>query len=93
MPLYTIIADHGGGVYIAQHRARSPAAALAEWIQDDDSSKPIHRGKRVTIDRLRSDLLDPDSKLVPLEGRMHVWCMSANVRNRLLLLNVVETRA
>lgn len=39
------------------------------------------------------DLLGPDSKLVPVDGRVHVWCMSAIVRNTLLLLNVVETKA
>lgn len=93
MPLYTIIADHDGGTYIAQHRARSATAALAKWLQDDDSGKPIHRGRRATRDRLRSDLLDPDSKLVPLDGRVHVWCTAVIVRNTLLLLNVVETKA
>lgn len=93
MPLYTIIADHDAGVYVAQHRARSATAALAKWLQADDSSKPIHRGRRATRDRLMCDLLGPDSKLVPVDGRVHVWCMSAIVRNTLLLLNVVETKA
>src|SRR5688572_20347508 len=93
MSLFTIIADHDGGLYIAQHRARSPTAALAKWLQEDDSSKPVHRGRRATKDRLRSDLLDSDNKLVPLDGRVHVWCTTAIVRGTLLLLNVVETKA
>lgn len=93
MPLYTIIADHDGGLYISQHRARTPALALAKWLQHDNSSNPVHGGRRSTRDRLGKGLLDPDNRLVPLDGCVRVWCTSEIVRGRLLLLNIVETRA
>jgi hypothetical protein len=93
MPLYTIIADHDGGLYISQHRARSAALALTRWVLDDNSSKPVHGGRRATRERLRRDLLDPDNRLVPLDGCAHVWCTNEIVRGKLLLLNVVETKA
>jgi hypothetical protein len=93
MPLYTIIADHDGGLYISQHRARTPSSALAKWVQHDNSSKPVHRARRSTRERLSQDLLDPDNKLVPLDGCVRVWCTSEIVRGRLLLLNIVETKA
>jgi hypothetical protein len=92
MPLYTIVADHDGGLYVAQHRARSAKSALTKWVQDDDSSKPVHGGRRAARERLRRDLLNPDLRLVPLDGCVRVWCSSELVRGKLLLLNVVETK-
>ena len=92
MPLYTIIADHAGGLYISQHRARSARLALTKWVQDDNSSKPVHAARRATRQRLRRNLLDPENRLVPLDGCAHVWCTSEIVRGQLLLLNVVETK-
>jgi hypothetical protein len=93
MPLYTIIADHDGGLYTSQHHARTPASALAKWVQHDSSSNPVHGGRRSTRERLSKDLLDLDNKLVPLDGCVRVWCTCEIVRGKLLLLNVVETRA
>ncbi len=93
MPLYTIIADHDGGLYISQHRARTPASALAKWLQHDNSSNPVHAGPRSTRERLSKELLDADNKLVPLDGCVRVWCTSEIVRGKLLLLNIVETKA
>ncbi len=93
MPLYTIIAEHYGGTYVSQHRARTPGSALAKWLQHDDSSNPVHGGRRSIRERLSKDLLDRDNKLVPLDGCVRVWCTSEIVRGRLLLLNIVETKA
>ncbi|HEY5914194.1 MAG TPA: hypothetical protein VJA21_26705 [Verrucomicrobiae bacterium] len=93
MPLYTIIAEHDGGTYISQHQARIPGSALAKWLQHDDSSNPVHGRRRSTRERLSKDLLDPDNKLVPLDGCVRVWCTSESVRGKLLLLNIVETKA
>ena len=93
MPLYTIIANHDDGLYISQPRARTAVSALARWVQDDKSSHVIHKGRRSTKERLEKDLLDPKNRLVPLDGCVCVWCASEIVRGKLLLINIVETRA
>ncbi len=93
MPLYTMIAEHDGGTYISQHRARTVTLALAKWLHDDNSSNLVHRRRRSTRDRLERDLLDPESKPVPVDGCVRAWCTSGVVRGKLLLLHIVETKA
>jgi hypothetical protein len=91
MPLYTILAEYAGGTYLAQHRARSPRAAVAEWAQDSDCAGYVVRKRRVAQESLQRDLLDPENHLVPVAGLERVWCTDALVRGRLLLLHIVET--
>jgi hypothetical protein len=91
MALYTIIADYAGGTYTAQHRATSPRAALTKWVRDSDSAKYVHGRNQAAQEALQRDLTDPDTIPVPLTGLVRVWCASALVRGKLLLLNIVET--
>ncbi len=68
--------------------------ALAKWVEDDNSSSLVHRRRRSTKERLERDLLDAENnKQTPLDGCVHVWCTGAIVRGKLLLLNIVETKA
>jgi hypothetical protein len=91
MPLYTIIADYGGGTYVAQHRASSTRAALARWVQESESAKHVHRNRKAAQAALRRELTDPDNLPVPVAGLLRVLCTSASIRSRLLLLHIVET--
>jgi hypothetical protein len=94
MPLYSMIAEHDGATCISQHRARTVGLALAKWVQDDNSSGPVHRRRRSTKERLERDLLDAENnKLTAVDGCVRVWCTCAIVRGKLLLLDIVETKA
>ncbi len=91
MALYTIIADYAGGTYVAQHRAASPRAALAKWAKDGNGTTHVVRRLRVAREALQRALAEPNNRPVPVAGLVDVWCISAFVKARLLLLHIIET--
>ncbi len=92
MALYTIIADYAGGTYLAQHRGASPRAALAKWAKDGNGTTHVVRRLRAAREALQRELAEPDNRPVRMAGLVGVWCTSASVGGRLLLINIIETR-
>ena len=87
--LFTVICDYDGGTYISQHRCEEPADAVAEWaapgsflIQKLKLSPEKHR-------RLQNDLAE--SLPVSLDDTTSIWCSSARLKKKLLILHIVKT--
>jgi hypothetical protein len=89
MSLFTIIMDYDGGTYVHQIKALSPGDACRKWssrltVSDVYNLGPT--GKKALIARMKSD--EP----VSLDGLENAWCVSAIIRGRLALINVVDTK-
>lgn len=87
MFLYTIILDFLGGTYISQVRAESKTDAIVRWTHSLDDRIP-----EVSLVN-RNELADglELEKLVPLNGLVNAWCMSALVNDGLALLHIIKT--
>src|SRR5436190_20537689 len=85
---FTLIADFAGGTYISQLRASTPARAVALWAKSFDFSV-MSRLPIAALPEFRADITS--STPVPLDGTKGVWCSSASLGRRFLLLNIVHT--
>lgn len=90
MPLFTIIMDYDGGIYISQHRGDSPGNALKTWSKSLNTDTIQNFGPK-SREALLNELLDCNHELVPLNGMLNAWCTSLVVRDKLILLNIVKT--
>lgn len=90
MPLYTFVMEYQGGTYVAQARASTPRAALLAWARRLDHSAVYGLG-RAGRDALIEELTNDPAPATPVRGVKHVWCGSALVRNRLMLVHFVRT--
>lgn len=86
MALFTAILEVEGGTYVAQVHATNERDALAEYskrlINYSIGTKAM---RRALSKRLNEDTL------VELSGVKNVWCCSANLSQKLALLNIIET--
>jgi len=88
MPTYTFIMDYAGGTYISQVKAPSPKIAFVKGAQQLNPSLVTHLGaktKESLVDQLKSD--EP----VPLDVVRNVWCETALIRGKGVLINLVQT--
>ncbi len=88
MALFTFILDYNGGTYIHQIKARSLRIAPVKWASTlEESEIPGFgkQGKKQLILDLQND--EP----VGIQGTSNVWCISALVRGKLALINIVAT--
>jgi hypothetical protein len=88
MPLFTVIAELGGGTYVAQVRARVVGSALRKWATTLTRAA-IPALTPSTHERLL--LAVKSTAPVPLAECQGVWCFTAVLRGELLLANVVLT--
>jgi hypothetical protein len=80
--------EYRGGTYIAQVRAESPLFALNNWREQLDEKDMKSWG----ISRTDLEKIIVNDTLVPLEGLLHVWCISEVVRQGLVLINLIATQ-
>ena len=95
MPLYTFVADYAGGTFISQVKARNPKFAVLTWAQNLDVGAIPGLGDK-SREKLLQDLrrdAKVESLYVPLNGLTNVWCVTALVRGKLMLIHFVETGA
>lgn len=85
--LYTVICDFNGGTYISQVRASDERAGLHEWASYLDVEQPL--GSQSL--QLAKWARDGSDSLVLLDGMVSVWCSTAIVEKKLVLVNVVRT--
>ena len=87
MPLFTVIVDFGGGTYIGQADAPNPQSAATQWLanQSDNDLKLWRLG------RLAVENIIEKKEPIELDGLTNVWCITGSIRNRLFLVNVVQT--
>lgn len=90
MSLFTVIADYDGGIYISQHRARTARNATLCWASQE-TYLVSHMGlNKKQFDDLYSRL-NGDSP-TKVAAAVSVWCVSAIVKKKILLLNIVKTK-
>lgn len=86
--LYTIIFDYQSGTYISQVAAESPKAAIIEWAtaakEQDLSTWRLARAELAQLF---------ESRPIPIENCLNVWCASGSTDGGLMLLNIVATKA
>lgn len=88
MPLFTVIAEFGGGTYAGQVRARSIGLALQKWasaisIGTVTGLTPIAHRQLVTAIEGQPP--------VPLAKLKSTWCFSMVLRGKLMLIHAVLT--
>ncbi|HUF04902.1 MAG TPA: hypothetical protein VMM38_12100 [Aridibacter sp.] len=87
-PLFTIILDWNGGTYVYQVRAGNASDAALRWTKQLDVREIPGFGE--VARRTLNDSLT-ESELVSLDGLENVWCMTALIRGKLALVNIVCT--
>ena len=90
MALFTCIMDYEGGTYISQVKAVSVRAACMTWARKLDISQIEGlgaKGKLSLIDEMREE----SDHIVSINGVSNVWCVTALVRNKLVIVNFIQT--
>ena len=88
MPLFTVLAEYGGGAYLAQVRARSARHAAAAWPESAALAE-LARLLELPLGSFRKGLRAPEVERV--RGLVGCWRAAADVGDQLLLLHIVET--
>ena len=90
MPLFTVIANYGGGTYISQVSGKSQVAALQRWSRSRNVLEIQGVGKSSQA-KIVSAAHDPEDGPVQLTGLDNIWCFTALIRDKGLLINLVQT--
>ena len=88
MPLYTFVFEYAGGTYVSQVTAASLKAAVRRWAVELPADKIDDFGPASKA-RLIEDAAAEGP--TPIEGLSNVWCLTALVRGKLALINIVRT--
>jgi hypothetical protein len=88
MALYTFVLEYDGGTYIAQVRSQSPKSAIKKWL--NHIAKDSTMGLSPNIKKSLTDNFITDTP-TPITGISKTWCISASVRGKLALVNLVQT--
>jgi uncharacterized protein (UPF0333 family) len=83
--LFTILLEYGGGTYISQVRANSTSKAVVKWATSLDVAALTRRRKDDLLRRITED--EP----VKITGADGIWCVSADIGNKLALVTIVQT--
>ena len=89
MALYTFIFEFDGGTYISQIKARSLKSAVKSWAKKIAKDSPLTLPEKTC--RVLTDAIAGDPP-TPVSGLANVWCLTALVRGKLALLNIVQTQ-
>lgn len=87
MHLYTILLDYAGGAYVAQTGATDEEAAVRDWLGKLRSGRTADAVSEEVAAAFDGEMDRP----VPLSGLVGAWCLSANARQGLALVNIVKT--
>jgi hypothetical protein len=88
MHLYTLVLDYVGGTYVSQVSAGSPKEAIIKGAQNLNVSEVWglgSKGKQLLVEQMRED--EP----VALNGLANVWCGSALLRGKSVLITLIAT--
>lgn len=88
MPLYTFVMDYAGGTYVSQISADSPDSAFVLGANSLEPSQIFQFGpkaKNSLVEQLKQD------EHVALDGLLNVWCATAIVRGKLVIINLIQT--
>jgi hypothetical protein len=88
MPLFTVIADYGGGTYLAQVRARSAREAAIAWPESPAVAE-LALLLDLPIATFKEVLREPE--VSPVRSLSRCWCVTADLGDQLLLLHIVQT--
>jgi hypothetical protein len=88
MPLFTIIADYGGGTYLAQIQARSAKEAAIAWPKSPAVAE-LALLLDLPIASFKEVLRKPE--LSPVRSLSRCWCVTADLGDQLLLLHIVQS--
>jgi len=87
--LFTVFCDYDGGTYISQHRVENPTQAIADWAGPNSfliQKLKLSSERQIQLqNELFGDLPSP------LDDLISVWCSSARVKEKLLILYVIKT--
>lgn len=90
MAFFTVIVEYRGGIYVAQHRAASPARALVRWIEKFPRIRGSFIGSKSRM-KLRAAFSSADNKPVALDGTTNVWFWSSAVIPHHIYAHVIRT--
>lgn len=94
MRLYTFLAEYDGGSYVSQVKAPNPPSAIFEWAQNMDVKSIPGLGLK-SKEQLLQELTQAESEgylYVAIQGLHNVWCVTAFLRGKLMLVTFVETQ-
>ena len=80
--------EYAGGTYISQVNAPSAKSACVKWAHKLDASEIKGLGiksKESLINQMKDEIP------VALNDTVNAWCMSALIRDKLALINLVQT--
>jgi hypothetical protein len=90
MALFTCLMEYEGGLYFSQVRAVSVRAACMIWARKLDVSQVKGFGAKSKL-LLIEEMKEESKYLVSIDGVINVWCTSALVRNKLVLVDFIQT--
>ena len=92
--LFTLLAEYDGGTFVSQVCAPDVCTALSIWIDEVAPSIATLNFDRRILERLRREVDRKDAGPIVVTGLDNVWCgLSATIRGKLLLVNVVKTQS
>ena len=90
MALFTCIMNYEGGTYFSQVRAAYVKAACVRWSRELDVSQIKGlgaKGKLLLIEEMKEE----SKHIVSIDGVINVWCTTALVRDKLVIVDFVLT--
>ncbi len=90
MALFTCITEYEGGLYFSQVRAVSVRTACMIRARKLDVSQVRGFGAKSKL-LLIEEMKEESKHLVSIDGVINVWCASALVRNKLVLVDFIQT--
>ena len=82
--------EYEGGLYFSQVRAASVKAACMAWARKLDVSQVKGLGAKSKL-LLIEEMKEESNHMVSIKGVINVWCTSALVRNKLVLVDFIQT--
>ena len=90
MALFTCIMSYERGTYFSQVRAASVKAACVKWARELDVGQIKGLGAKSKL-LLVEEMKEESKHIVSINGVINVWCTTALVRNKLVIVDFVLT--
>ena len=91
MSLFTLHIDYNGQSTIVQVKASTARNAAINWAENINIKEWSGIGKKAKFE-LVEEMKDKENPCALIEETINVWCISALVRSRLFLINIVKTQ-
>jgi hypothetical protein len=90
MALFTCIMEYEGGLYFSQVRANSVRAACMMWARKLNVGQIKGLGAKSKL-LLIEEMKEESKHIVSIDGVINVWCTSALIHNKLVLVDFIQT--